>query len=263
MRKATLRPIQACNSVNSQTAFRYVLKQNNTPSDRVSMHLYVQVGSLMESEAQQGMAHFLEHMQFNGSTHFGPDELVQYFQRIGMAFGPDANARTGFSETVYDILLPTGDSDSLEEGMLILRDFAQGALLLPEQIEQEKKVILAEKRSRDSTDLQIAKATFNFEMPGTLPAKRFPIGLEETIVHFDQNMLRQFYDRWYRPERMVLVVVGQFDPDAAQRLIEKQFADLRPRAEKPQKPVFGTFSHQGLKFFYYPGKRGRCGHCSH
>jgi zinc protease len=232
--------------------FRYVFKENNTPSDRVSMHLYVQVGSLLESEPQRGIAHFLEHMQFNGSTRFAPDEMVKYFQRIGMQFGPDANAHTGLQETVYDILLPNGDAQSLTEAMLVLHEYAQGALLLAPQIEQEKKVVLAEKRSRDSADYRMAKATFAFEMPGTLPPKRFPIGEDETIRQFDQTMLRWFYDTWYRPENMVLVIVGRFDPDIARRLAENQFADLRPRSKEADRPDFGHFHHQGLKTFYYP-----------
>jgi len=234
--------------------FRYIFKENDTPSDRVSMHLYVQAGSLLESEAQQGIAHFLEHMQFNGSTRFGPDEMVKYFQRIGMQFGPDANAHTGFSETVYDILLPKGDAHGLAEAMLVLHEYAQGALLLPEQIEQEKKVVLAEKRSRDSANYRIVQAAFAFEMPGTLPPKRFPIGQDETINQFDQTMVRHFYDTWYRPENMVLVVVGRFDLEAARRLAEDHFANLSPRSEKAAQPDFGHFNHQGLKTFYYPEK---------
>ena len=108
--------------------FRYILMKNHRPKDRVSMHLDVQIGSMHESDNQQGLAHFLEHMLFDGSTHFKPGELVKYFQSIGMQFGPDANAHTGFNETVYDILMPYGDIESLEKGLTVLKDYAQGAL---------------------------------------------------------------------------------------------------------------------------------------
>jgi zinc protease len=231
--------------------FRYVLKQNQTPADRVSMHLFVQAGSLCEYEEEQGIAHFLEHMLFNGSTHFKPDELVKYFQRIGMRFGPDANAHTGFAETVYDVLLPKGDTQSMSEAMRVLRDYAQGALLLPEQIEKEKKVVLSEKRARDSAQYRTMQTAFAFEMPGALPARRFPIGRQETILAFDQTRLRQFYDAWYRPERMILIMVGQFDTDHARDLIETEFASMTPRAPERSLPAFGRFDHRGLNVFYH------------
>ena len=131
--QSDLKPDPALNFGRLSNGVRYILKENHTPSDRVSMHLFVQAGSLLESEHEQGIAHFLEHMLFNGSTHFPPGELVKYFQRIGMQFGPDANAHTGFDRTVYDIVLPNGDRNSLAEAMVVLKDYAQDALLLPEE----------------------------------------------------------------------------------------------------------------------------------
>ena len=130
--------------------FRYVLMENQRPRDRVSVHLYIRAGSINETDDQQGLAHFLEHMLFNGSTHFPPGELIRYFQSIGMQFGNDANAHTGFDETVYDIVLPAGDKQNLKKGLLVMRDYAEGALLLEAEVEREKAVILAELRSRDS-----------------------------------------------------------------------------------------------------------------
>ncbi len=230
---------------------RYILKQNRTPRDRVSMHLYVQSGSLLESEAEQGMAHFLEHMLFDGSTHFPPGEMVKYFQRIGMQFGPDANAHTGINQTVFDILLPRGDGESLSEGLVVLQDYAQGALLLPEEVEKEKKVVLAEKRSRDSAKYRSFQETFHFELDGTLPSRRLPIGKEETIKSFTPEKLRTFYETWYRPERMILVVVGDFEPKVAEGLIETQFGTLKPRAVPKQFPDLEPFSHFGDKAFYH------------
>ena len=113
--------------------FRYILMKNKEPKDRVSMHLDVLVGSIHETDKQKGIAHFLEHMLFRGTTHFPPGELIKYFQNIGMEFGPDVNAHTGFYETVYDILLPKGDMESIEEGLLVLQDYAHGGLLLPKE----------------------------------------------------------------------------------------------------------------------------------
>lgn len=230
---------------------RYILKENQTPRDRVSMHLYVQCGSLFETDGEQGIAHFLEHMQFDGSTDFPPGELVKYFQRIGMRFGPDANAHTGFDRTVFDVVLPKGDLQNIAEGLKVLKEYAQGALLLPEQVEKEKKVVLAEKRTRDSADYRTLEASLKFELPGTLLARRLPIGEDETIERFNVDMLRAFYDRWYRPERMILLLVGQFDTPGVSRLIQEQFGDLQPRAAAASHPAFGTFKHSGVKAFYH------------
>ena len=234
-----------------ENGFRYILVKNNTPADRVSLHLYVHAGSLNETDDERGIAHFLEHLQFDGSNHFQPDELVKYFQRIGMQFGPDANAHTGFTDTVFDILLPRGDRQSMTEAMYVLNEYAQGALLLPSQIEKEKNIVLAEKRSRDSSSYRVIQSVFKFELPGALPPKRFPIGQTETIRRFDKPMVKYFYDTWYRPESMVLIAVGQFDPEEAQELVENQFSRLRPRAKEAESPSFGSFNHQGIKPFYY------------
>ncbi|HJO61438.1 MAG TPA: insulinase family protein, partial [Desulfobacterales bacterium] len=132
--KSDLQPDPAVVFRKLPNGFRYVLMKNKEPKDRVSMHLDIQAGSMHESDQQQGLAHFLEHMLFNGSTHFKPGELIKYFQRIGMQFGPDANARTGFYETVYDVLLPTGSKQSLSDGLLVMADYAEGALLLQSEI---------------------------------------------------------------------------------------------------------------------------------
>ncbi len=234
--------------------FRFVMKENATPLNRVSMHLYVQVGSLAEFEGEEGMAHFLEHMLFDGSTHFPPGEMVKYFQRIGMQFGPDANAHTGFGQTVYDILLPNGDAESIADGLLVLGDFAEGALLLPAEVDKEKKVVLAEKRARDSARYRTLQATFNFEMPGSLLAQRFPIGTSESILAFEDKQLRRFYDTWYRPERMILVMVGDFDREAAVPLIKAQFGAMQARREKATPPPFGYFSHRGVTAFHHHEK---------
>ncbi len=237
-----------------KNGFRFVMKENKTPLHRVSMHLYVQTGSLSEFEGEEGMAHFLEHMLFDGSTHFPPGEMVKYFQRIGMQFGPDANAHTGFGQTVYDILLPNGDTESIADGLLVLGDFAEGALLLPSEVDKEKKVVLAEKRARDSARYRTLQATFKFEMPDSLLAQRFPIGTSESILAFEDQKLRRFYDTWYRPERMILVMVGDFDQEATVPFVNAQFGEMRARREKVTPPPFGYFSHQGVTAFHHHEK---------
>ena len=234
-----------------ENGFRYVLMKNKEPKDRVSMHLNVQAGSLNEREDERGVAHFLEHMLFNGSENFEPGELVKYFQSIGMQFGPDANARTGLDETVYDIILPNGDMKSIEDGLLVLKDYAQGALILEEQVDSERKIILAEKRSRDSASYRTFEETFEFEFPESLISKRLPIGDEEVIASADRKLLKGFYDAWYRPEKMMIVMVGNFEPAVAESLIKEKFSDMVARAPARPEPDLGKLRHFGIKPFYH------------
>ncbi|MGD8769393.1 MAG: insulinase family protein [Desulfobacterales bacterium] len=231
--------------------FRYILMKNHRPKDRVSMHLNVQVGSLHESDNQQGLAHFLEHMLFNGSTNFKPGELVKYFQSIGMQFGADANAHTGFNETVYDILLPKGDRKNIKKGLTVIKDYAEGALLLPSEIDSERRVVLAEKRTRDSASYRTYVATLNFEFPHAKISRRLPIGKEEILKKTDQKRLKAFYDTWYRPEKMILVMVGDFDTQSAISLIKEDFSSLSTRAPPMPDPDFGKINHLGITPFYH------------
>ena len=231
--------------------FRYVLMENHRPKNRVSIHLDVQAGSLQESDHQQGFAHFLEHMEFNGSTNFKPGELVKYFQNIGMQFGADANAHTGFNETVYDILLSQGDRKNLKKGLTVIKDYAEGALLLSSEIESERRVVLAEKRTRDSASYRTYVATLNFEFPHAKISKRLPIGKEEILKKADHKRLKKFYDAWYRPEKMILVMVGDFDTKSAISLIEEKFSSLSARAPPGPDPDLGEINHFGVKPFYH------------
>ena len=249
--KSDLRPDPDLIFGRLPNGFGYVLMVNHNPKGRVSMHLDVLVGSFNEREKERGLAHFLEHMQFNGSTHFKPGELVKYFQRIGMQFGPDANAHTGFDETVYDILLSKGDAENISNGLLVMRDFADGALLLPPEIDKERKVILAEMRSRDSADYRTLEASLKFIFPDALMSKRLPIGTVETLRNADQKILRNFYQTCYRPENMVVVLVGEFDPKIAEKAINERFYDMRAKRPRQSKPAFGKIEHKGIKSFYH------------
>ncbi|MBW2368072.1 MAG: insulinase family protein [Deltaproteobacteria bacterium] len=231
--------------------FRFLLMKNQVPKDRVSMHLVIQAGSIHEARNQRGLAHFLEHMLFNGTTHFKPGELVKYFQSIGMQFGPDANAHTGFSETVYDVLLPSGDLESLADAMRVMKDYAQGALLLPSEIDRESRVILAEKRSRDSADYRVFRETLQFEFPDTLLPHRLPIGEEQVIKTANRKVLKSYYDSWYRPNNMILVLVGDFKLETAGSLIDENFSTLKSRSPEPAQPDIGKINHHGIKAFYH------------
>ncbi len=240
----------ALNFGRLDNGLRYVIMENHEPKDRVGIYLYVQSGSLHETEEQRGLAHFLEHMLFEGSTHFPPGTLVDYFQSIGMSFGADTNAHTGYDETVYNILLPSGSRKSLEDGLLVLADYAGGALLLDEEVEQEKGVILAEKRARDSAKYRLREKRFSFLFKGTKAAVRMPIGLEETIRKADHDLLNQYYTSWYRPENMIVVVVGDMKAGLAEELISQQFHAL-VSGKLGDCPDYGRVKHKGLDYFYY------------
>ncbi|GBC63125.1 insulinase family protein [Desulfonema ishimotonii] len=253
-RQSDLAPDPALKFGRLPNGIRYVLMHNTTPRNRVSMHLAIQAGSMQETDAQRGLAHFLEHMMFNGSEHFRPGELIRYFQEIGMEFGPDANAHTGFYETVYDILLPEGDKAGLEKGLVVLQDYAQSALLLPEEIDRERKVILAEKRTRDSASYRTFVRSLKFELPEARVSERLPIGTQAVIENADQTILKDFYDTWYRPDRMVLVLVGDFDTALAESLISARFTSLSPRAPERPEPDVGQIRHKGSRAFYHHEK---------
>ncbi len=231
--------------------FRYILMQNRRPEQRVSMHLFVPAGAMHESESERGAAHFLEHLLFCGTEHFSPGELVKYFQSIGMKFGPDANAQTGFYTTIYDIDLPRGDAESLKQGLLVMRDYAVGALIPENEVERERHVVLAEKRTRDSVGYRTFVETFTFELPDALLPRRLPIGEESVLKAADREMLKGFYDAWYRPERMILIMAGDFDIPTADELIRKRFADIAARVPERACPDPGYIAHGGTKAFHH------------
>ncbi|WP_169829454.1 M16 family metallopeptidase [Desulfatibacillum aliphaticivorans] len=231
--------------------FGYVLMHNEEPKNRVSIKLGVKAGSLNEEENQRGLAHYLEHMAFNGSEHFPPGELVQYFQAIGMRFGNDVNAHTGFNETVYQLLLPDGTKESLEKGLTVMADYSYGLSLLPEEIDRERGIILAEKQTRDSVASRTFEESLKFFMDHAKISYRMPIGTEEVIKAADQTLLKEFYDAWYRPDNIFLVMVGDFDPQTAVPLIEKAFGPFKARTEAPQEEELEKVVHKGTKTFYH------------
>lgn len=228
--------------------FRYVLMKNQEPLGRVAIHLDIQAGSLYETESQRGIAHFLEHMVFNGSTHFPPGALVDYFQSIGMNFGGDTNAHTSFDETVYHLLLPGGSREELEKGLLVLADYARGASLTEEEINRERGVILSEKRARDSVEYRTHEAGMAFAMRGSRVPERMPIGILKTLEEIGRREMKSFYDAWYRPEKMILVMVGDIDVSLAEELVRGRFQGLVAGSPPAPCPDWGRVNHSGTAY---------------
>lgn len=221
---------------------RYVIRPNPTPKGRVSLRLLVEAGSLHENDDQRGLAHFLEHMAFNGSTHYAPGTLVERLQRLGMGFGADTNASTTYDRTVYQLELPDTKPATLEEGLQIFADYAGGLALLPAQIEKERGIILSEKRARDSVEARSADDNLAFTFAGTRFPERLVIGREEIIEHAQRAAFEEFYDTWYRPERMAVVVVGDIEVAPVERQITTALSGVKGRVPARPMPDLGKIS---------------------
>ena len=231
---------------------RYVIYPNHEPRGRASLRLLVEAGSLMENEDQRGVAHFLEHMAFNGSQHYAPGTLVGFFQRMGMSFGGDTNASTGFDRTQYLLELPHTDVATLTEGIRVFADYANGLLLLEDEINKERGIIMSEKRTRDNVGARTFLAQFTFMLGQTRLPQRLPIGLPAVIEQAPRARFTDFWNTWYRPERMTVVAVGDFDPAVLPPLISAAFAPLVARAPAVPSPEIGvvpTFS--GVRAHYH------------
>ncbi len=219
--------------------FRYVILPNPEPPTRLSLRLHVAAGSLMEEEDQRGLAHFLEHMVFNGTRNHSAKELIPMMQRLGIAFGAHANAYTSFDETVYMLDLPDLSDDTLQLAFTVMRDFGDGALLEPEEIDSERGVILSEKMSRDSVSMRIMEEQFQALLPDSRLTERFPIGKREVIENAQRDRFVDFYTRFYTPQRMTLVVVGDIEVGAMEEKIRRYFSGLKNPETPGEDPDLG------------------------
>ena len=231
---------------------RYVVMANKEPKDRASLRLVVMAGALHETEDQRGLAHFLEHMAFNGSTHYAPGTLVEFFQRMGMSFGGDTNAYTAFDHTAYMLELPDTKTATLDEGLRVFADYADGLLLLEKEIDKERGIILSEKRARDSVEYRQFVAEFDFVLAGTLLPLRMPIGLPAVIEQSKRERFTDFYNTWYRPERMAVIVVGDFDPAVVEKQIATSLSTIKARTAARPVPDLGQLaSFKGVRVTYH------------
>jgi zinc protease len=234
-----LKPDPAAHFGALPNGLRYVILPNQEPKNRASIRLLVLSGSLEENESQQGLAHFLEHMCFNGSAHYAPGTLVEYFQRLGMSFGGDTNAYTSFDHTAFEIELPDTKPDTVAEGLQVFADFGGTLLLRTDQIQKERPIILSEKRTRDSVKYRQDVASYNFLLGDALVSKRLPIGLQPVIEQAQRDRFVDYYNTWYRPERMVVIVVGAIDPAAVEKEITAKFSGIADRAPARPDPDLG------------------------
>jgi zinc protease len=220
----------------------YILLPNAEPPKKVSVRLYVNAGSLMEEDSQQGLAHFLEHMAFNGTKNYKADEMKSYFERLGMSFGGDTNAHTSFKETVYDADLPEGTPAMVDESIKLLLDYASGMLLGAEEIEKERGVILSEKLARDTVQYRTMIEGFKFSLPESLIPQRLPIGTEDVIKTAPRERFTSFYSKWYTPDRLTVIAVGDIKPAEMETKIKAAFKDLKPAPQTLADPNLGKIT---------------------
>ena len=210
----------------------YWVRSHATPPGKVSFWLHVATGSLNEKDGQEGMAHFLEHMAFNGSENFPPGELLPYFESIGLRFGQHQNAFTGLDQTTYILTLPDTKAETIDKGLLYLSDVAFRMLLLPEEIDKERGVILEEKRARKGTHQRVMEQFLPAVLPGSRVARRLPIGLDETLNTIQREDMLDYYTTWYHPGKATLLAVGDLPVDTMVAAIKRHF-DAWQREDAP------------------------------
>ena len=216
----------------------YYIRNNHKPENKVELRLVVKAGSTLENEDQLGLAHFMEHMNFNGTKNFQKNDLVSYLQSIGVQFGADLNAYTSFDQTVYILPIPTDKPGNLEKGFQIIEDWAHNALLTDKDIDEERGVVLEESRLGKGADDRMSKRYFPKMAEGSIYGDRLPIGKDEILKNFKYNTIRSFYKDWYRPDLQAVVVVGDLDVATAKKMIEQHFAGIKNPAKERER----TFS---------------------
>jgi zinc protease len=218
----------------------YYIRVNLKPEKRAELRLVVNAGSVLESEAQRGLAHFVEHMGFNGTRNFQKQELVNFLESIGMRFGPEINAYTSTDETVYMLTIPTDTAAIVERAFDILEDWAQHMSFDSVEIEKERGVVIEEWRLGRGAEARMRDEQVPIILKGSRYAERLPIGRKEILESFPQDTLRAFYDTWYRPDLMAVVAVGDLDSPTIESLIKKDFSAIpsrRPELIRPEYPV--------------------------
>lgn len=222
----------------------YYIRKNSKPENKVDLRLVINAGSILETDEQQGLAHFMEHMCFNGTKRFPKNQLVDYLQSIGVKFGQHLNAYTSFDETVYFLPIPSDSPEKLEKGFQIIEDWAFNANLTPEEIDKERGVVLEEYRLGLGADKRMEDRFIPKMMYNSQYAHRLPIGKKEILENFTYDKLAAFYKDWYRPNLMSVIVVGDIDVAEMEKKIKDHFESYQnPKNEKPRK-TFDVPNHK-------------------
>jgi zinc protease len=227
---------------------RYYIRANDQPQGRADLRLVVDAGSILEDDDQRGLAHFVEHMCFNGTRHFPKQDVVAFLQSTGMRFGAHINANTSFDQTVYQLRIPTDDPATMDRAMLIFEDWAQAVSFEPEEIDKERGVILEEWRTGLGAGARLLDAQLPVLLQGSRYAERLPIGKPELIRTFAPERLKQFYKDWYRPDLMAVIAVGDFDPAAVEALIRSHFGPIPAASNPRRRQIYDVPDHPGTRY---------------
>src|SRR5215468_2512119 len=227
---------------------RYYVRANGKPAHRAELRLVVKAGSVLEDDDQQGLAHFVEHMEFEGTRHFPKQGLVDFLSSLGLGIGPDANAETSYDDTQYTLRIPTDQPAVLDRALLVLEDWAQGAIFDQSGIDRERGIVLSEWRLHLGADQRTQDKVIGAQLAGSRYADRPPIGKPDIIEHAQREQLMRFYHDWYRPDLMAVIVVGDVDRDAVAAMITEHFSSLSaPSPERPR-PTFDVPEHRGTRY---------------
>lgn len=227
-----------------ENGLTYYIKHNRKPEQKLELRLAVNAGSILEDDDQLGLAHFVEHMAFNGTKHFKKNQLVSYLQSIGVEFGADLNAFTGFDQTVYILPIPTADPAIVEQGFQVLADWAYGLDFDHQEIDKERGVVIEEWRLGQGAQQRMMDAYLPIMLKGSRYADRLPIGSKDIIQNASYDAVKRFYREWYRPDLMAVIAVGDLDPDLVETKIKRYFSAM-PRPSNPRERK--TFSGPRLK----------------
>ena len=232
----------------------YFVQRNTNPENRIQLRLVVNAGSLMEDDDQLGVAHFVEHMAFNGSENFSKNEVIQFFESTGMAFGHDLNAYTNFEQTVYMLEIPADNPEFLEKALLILKDWASGLTFAQEELDKERGVITEEWRLRnENLNGRLSNAEYPALLGDSLFGKRLPIGEMEVIQNISRDRVVDFYEKWYRPDLMSVIVVGDINTKDVENAIINTMGDI-PAATDPLEMPDNSFSKDEKSLLIFKDK---------
>jgi len=227
---------------------RYYIRENKKPENRAELRLVINTGSILEDDDQQGLAHFLEHMAFNGTKNFAKHELIEFMESIGMRFGPGLNAYTGFDETVYMLQIPTESEEVMEKAFQIIEDWSWAFSLENEEIDKERGVIIEEWRLGLGANARMMDKQFPIIFKGSRYANRLTIGKKEIIENFEHDVLKRFYRDWYRPDLMAVVAVGDFEISKVEPLISQHFDQLPATKDPRPRTIFPVPDHEETLF---------------
>lgn len=228
--------------------FTYYIRKNGRPEKRAELWLVVNAGSVLEDEDQQGLAHFVEHMAFNGTTHFAKDEIGHFIESIGMRFGADLNAATSFDSTVYTLRVPTDRPEVIDKSFQVLEDWAHEVTFPKDQVDRERGVVIEEWRLGRGAEARLTDLQWPALAQGSRYAERIPIGKKQILETATPETLRRFYRDWYRPELMAVVAVGDFDVARIEALVKEHFSGLKdPQSPRPRLD-FPVPDHQEPRF---------------